>query len=161
MMSLPWGWILLGAIAIAIVASIWRSRAEARSGPAYPPARDAAPSATEWGRQPAGYGAQPYGAPPAQPGMGGNIMGGLATGVAIGAGALMAEEIGRHMLGSHESHNFSSDGAGPVSHPQSDSSLANDAGLGSIDHLGGGDGGAWDDGGSPGDSGGDGGGGDY
>jgi uncharacterized protein len=150
MMSLPWGWILLGAIAIAIVASVLRSRAEARSAPVYPPGN-------EWGRQPAGYGAQPYGAPPAQPGMGGNIMGGLATGAAIGLGALAAEEIGRRVLGSHEQHNFGSSGGAPVSQPQSDSSLANDAGIGSIDQLAGGDAGPWDDGGSFDMGGGDGG----
>jgi uncharacterized protein len=150
MMSLPWGWILLGAIAIAIVASVLRSRAEARSAPVYPPGN-------EWGRQPAGYGVPPYGAPPAQPGMGGgNLMGGLATGAAIGLGALAAEEIGRHMLGGgHDGHN-AGPGAGPVSQPRSDSSLANDAGIGGIDRLMGGDADSWDDGGSFG--GGDGGG---
>jgi uncharacterized protein len=161
--SFPWGWILLGAVGIAVVATVMRSRA-ARSAPVNPN-NYSAPSAGDWGRQPTGYGPQPYGPQPygpapAQPGMGGNIMGGLATGLAIGAGALAAEEIGRRMLGSHEQHNLGTDGTGPVSHPQNDSSLARDAGIGDIDRLssgGGGpalpddfginDAGSWDDGG--------------
>jgi uncharacterized protein len=162
--SFPWGWILLGAVGIAVVATVMRSRAAARSA-SVNPNNYSAPSAGDWGRQPTGYGPQPYGPQPygpapAQPGMGGNIMGGLATGLAIGAGALAAEEIGRRMLGSHEQHNLGSDGTRPVSHPQSDSSLARDAGIGDIDRLssgGGGpalpddfginDAGSWDDGG--------------
>jgi uncharacterized protein len=165
--SFPWGWVVLGAVGIAVVATVMRSRAAARSAPAYPPANNyGAPSAGDWGRQPTGYGPQPYGPAPAPSGMGGNIMGGLATGLAVGAGALAAEEIGRRMLGSHEQHNLGSGGAGgtgPVTHPQSDSSLANDAGIGDIDRLAGGgggpalpddfgindaDAGSWDDGGS-------------
>ncbi|MGZ5194074.1 MAG: tetratricopeptide repeat protein [Ramlibacter sp.] len=157
--SFPWGWILLGAVGLAVVATVMRSRAAARSAPV-DPNNYGAPSAGDWGRQPAGYGPQPYGPAPAQPGMGGNIMGGLATGLAIGAGALAAEEIGRRMLGSHEQHNLGSGATGPVAHPQSDSSLARDAGIGDIDRLTSGgsgpalpddfginDAGSWDDGG--------------
>jgi uncharacterized protein len=162
--SFPWGWILLGAVGIAAVATVMRSRAAARSA-AVNPNNYGAPSAGDWGRQPTGYGPQPYGpqpygTAPAQSGMGGNIMGGLATGLAIGAGALAAEEIGRRMLGSHEQHNLGSGATGAVAHPQSDSPLARDAGIGDIDRLTGGgggpalpddfginDAGSWDDGG--------------
>ena len=162
--SFPWGWILLGAVGIAVLATVMRSRAAARSSPGYPN-NYGAPSAGDWGRQPTGYGPQPYGPQPygpapGQSGMGGNIMGGLATGLAVGAGALAAEEIGRRILGSHEQHNLDSGARGPVSHPQSDSPLARDAGLGDIDRLTGGgggpalpddfginDAGSWDDGG--------------
>jgi len=162
--SFPWGWILLGAVGIAVVATMMRSRAAARSAPAYPN-NYGAPSAGDWGRQPTGYGPQPYGPQPygpapAQSGMGGNIMGGLATGLAVGAGALAAEEIGRRILGNQEQHNLDSGATGPVSHPQSDSPLARDAGIGDIDRLTGGgggpalpddfginDAGSWDDGG--------------
>jgi uncharacterized protein len=157
MTSLPWGWILFGAIALAVIATLLRSRAEARSAPPYPDNyagnradNYGAPSAGDWGRQPV---------QPAQPGMGGNIMGGLATGLAVGAGVVVAEEIGRRMVGGHEQHNLGAGATGPVASPQSDSSLANDAGIGGIDRLAGGDADAWDDGGSFGGSGDDGGGG--
>ena len=168
--SFPWGWVLLGAAGVAVVATVMRSRSAARSaGGAYPPNNNAGPSAGDWGRQPAGYGPQPgYGPAPAQPGMGGNIMGGLATGLAVGAGVLAAEEIGRRMLGSHERR-----GQDPStgSHPQNDSSLASDAGIGGIDRVAGDTGGAlpdnfgindagsWDDGGGSFGGGGDDGGG--
>jgi uncharacterized protein len=117
----------------------------------------ATPSAG-WGRQP-GYEPQPgYGAPPAQPGMGSNVMGGLATGLAVGAGALAAQEIGRRMLGEHGEHGQQGLGSGVASQPQSDSPLARDAGLDAIDgtsaspglaeDFGIADNGSWDDGGS-------------
>jgi len=95
--------------------------------------------------------------------MAGNIMGGLATGLAVGAGALAAQEIGRRMMNDHPQQ-----GAAPLadSHPASDSALASDAGIGAIDRVGSGpdlpqdfgiqDTGPWDDAGSL-----DGGGGDW
>ena len=130
--SFPWGLVLLGGAVVAGVAWMLRSRAAARSAkaPGYM-AGGAAAARPGWDQQPPGYGPQPgYGpAQPAQPGMGGNIMGGLATGLAVGAGALAAQEIGRRMLADHPQQ-----GAAPLadSHPASDSSLASDAGIGSI-----------------------------
>lgn len=55
-----------------------------------------------------GYGQQPmYGQPgygqPAGNGLGGRIMGGVATGLAVGAGVMAAEAIGRNLMGNHES----------------------------------------------------------
>jgi len=55
-----------------------------------------------------GYGQQPmYGQPgygqPAGSGLGGRIMGGVATGLAVGAGVMAAEAIGRNLMGGHDS----------------------------------------------------------
>jgi len=46
--------------------------------------------------------AQPYGAAPSS-GLGGRIMGGVATGLAVGAGVMAAEAIGRNLMGERES----------------------------------------------------------
>jgi hypothetical protein len=81
-------------------------------------------------------------------------MGGLATGLAVGAGALAAQEIGRRMLGEHGQQGVAAPGG---SSPAADSQLADDAGLRSIGPAGGSslpedfgiaDAGSWDDGGS-------------
>jgi hypothetical protein len=56
------------------------------------------------------YGQSGYGQPGYQPGygqpagsgMGGRIMGGVATGLAVGAGVMAAEAIGRNLMGNHE-----------------------------------------------------------
>lgn len=119
--SFPWGLAILVAAALAVVATVLRSRAAARDAEAKGRDGDAC------------------GAPPTQPGMGGRVVGGLATGLAVGAGALAAQEIGRRMTDEHGQQGVSS---GARSNPQTDSQLARDAGLGSID------GGSWDDGGS-------------
>lgn len=48
----------------------------------------------------AGYGQPGYGQP-AGSGLGGRIMGGVATGLAVGAGVMAAEAIGRNLMGNH------------------------------------------------------------
>jgi uncharacterized protein len=128
----------------AVVAIVWIARGRRPAPP--PAAYEPAPVATDWGRQ-----VPPQQTP--QPGMGGQVMGGLATGLAIGAGAIAAQEIGRHMLGEHghqgagsfdDQHHAGGSGAG--------SDLARDAGLGSVSLD---DTASWDDaGGSFGDGGG-------
>ncbi|WP_343729776.1 tetratricopeptide repeat protein [Duganella sp.] len=50
-----------------------------------------------------GYGQPGYGQP-AQPGMGSRIMGGLATGAAVGAGFVAAEALARQFTGNHDSN---------------------------------------------------------
>ena len=51
---------------------------------------------------PGAYGGQPgYGQAPGS-GLGGRIMGGVATGLAVGAGVVAAEAIGRSLMGDHE-----------------------------------------------------------
>jgi hypothetical protein len=150
--SFPWGLAILLAAVVAVAATVWRSRAARReadaseAGNGYGP-----PPADPWGRPP-GYGSEPgYG--PAQPGMGRQVMGGLATGLAMGAGAVAAQEIGRHMVGGQGQQGMP---AGGHAAPQSDSPLARDAGIDAIDGAAAGpasqqrwgtaDEAAWDDG---------------
>lgn len=148
MSTFPWGLLLLVG---AVVAIVWIVRGRR---PAPPPAGlEPTPVATEWGRQLPTQATQP-----AQPGMGGQVMGGLATGLAIGAGALAAQEIGRHLLGGDRSqHGLGSVGDATSGGSAADSSLARDAGAGSIGRD---DTASWDDGGGSfgGDDGGGGGG---
>jgi hypothetical protein len=80
-----------------------------------------------YGQQPV-YGQQPmYGQPgygqPAGSGLGGRIMGGVATGLAVGAGVMAAEAIGRNLMGNHESGSSVQDNSG-----SSSSSSNNDMG---------------------------------
>ncbi len=166
--SFPWGIVLLAGAFIAAAAWFMRSRTASRNAAAAAvPARfGAAAAGAGWaapqpgsGPQPA-YGAQPgYGPAPAQPGMGSNIMGGLATGLAVGAGALAAQEIGRRMLGDHQQHGVAGVGDAHAAGTAGDSQLARDAGLGSVggggnsalpDDFGINDTASWDDGGSMG-----------
>jgi hypothetical protein len=56
-----------------------------------------------------GYPQQGYGQP-AGSGLGGKIMGGVATGLAVGAGVVAAEAIGRSLMGGHESTNQNAGG---------------------------------------------------
>jgi hypothetical protein len=90
--------------------------------------------------------------------MGGQVMGGLATGLAIGAGAIAAQEIGRRMMDGqdHAQGIGGGDGGHHAGGSAADSQLARDAGLGSVGID---DSASWDDGGgSFGDDGGGGGG---
>ena len=48
----------------------------------------------------------------AAPGLGGRIMGGVATGLAVGAGVMAAEAIGRNLMGGHNGAAPSSDSLG-------------------------------------------------
>ena len=70
------------------------------------------------------YGQQQYGqqygpqngqqyAPNQGPGMGGRIMGGVATGLAVGAGFMAAEAIGRNLMGGEEGKEASPPAAAP------------------------------------------------
>jgi hypothetical protein len=109
-----------------------------------------------WGQQ-GGYPQQP-----AQPGMGSRIMGGLATGAAVGAGIVAGEAIARQFTGGHDSGNSGSNG---VDQSRNDIVYDDPAARDDLlrrDDMGGNDfgvSGGWDDGGgsSGGDSGGGGG----
>jgi uncharacterized protein len=165
----PLGRILLfGLIALGVLAFVMRRRAARDSAPAAPYA-----GGTAFGR---GYGADvppgpypgqpgmgpgyPPGPVPPQGGMGSSIARGLGTGLAVGAGVVAAQEIGRRMF-DHERDGRAADGSGLSHHPDNEhSQLARDAGLGVPDappdfDMGGqdfgvqGDGG-WDDAGDVG-----------
>jgi hypothetical protein len=41
--------------------------------------------------------------------LGGKIMGGVATGLAVGAGVMAAQDIGRNLMDSHNTNNATSD----------------------------------------------------
>ena len=101
--SMPWGTIIIALVAVGVVVFVIRAMARrnsvnggvpaygnngfGRGAPGYPPAP--------------GYGPQggpyPYGAPPAAGGgIGSSIMGGLATGAAVGAGMVAGEALAHH-----------------------------------------------------------------
>lgn len=168
-------------VVVVVVVGIWlllrrRSPAPQPYAQPNPYARDDAFGRVEPGMYPpqgypqGGYPQQgyPQGYPPQQGGLGSTLGRGLATGLAVGAGAVAAEEIGRRLFDhGHEGHLASQD-ASQLQHGSADqSSLARDAGLGSLDpgydpnrDMGGqdfgvADNGGWDDGGGFGDAGGD------
>jgi hypothetical protein len=111
-----------------------------------------------------GYGQPGYGQPgypqPQQPGMGSRIMGGLATGAAVGAGFVAAEAIARRFTGDHGSAN-----AATHDQPRNDIVYDDPASRDELlrrDDMGGNDfgvSGGWDDGGGGGGGGDSGGGG--
>ena len=103
-----------------------------------------------------GGGAVPAGYPPgggypqtAGSGLGGRIMGGVATGLAVGAGVITTEAIGRNLMGHHNNaeaspwndggHNNSNNDYQPIGNTNPD--------MGGAD-FGINDGGSWDSGGS-------------
>ncbi len=94
-----------------------------------------------------GYGQPAYGQP-AAPGMGSRIMGGVATGLAVGAGVMAAQAIAKSFNGEHDSANKSTDSAGNNLQP-----VANNYDMGG-QNMGLNDTSSWDDGGSVADSGG-------
>lgn len=152
--SFPWGLALaLGGGAIAI--AIFMSRKKTAPG-LMPQTAYANPGAMQGGlngQQGFGMGnttnpgmgggamAPGYGQQPAGMGLGGKVMGGLATGLAVGAGVMAAQAIGKSLMGNDQ-------------HPHQPDNLANNNGyepLASNSDLGGqnfgvNDTGSWDDG---------------
>lgn len=107
--SFPWGTLaIVAAIVVVGIAVLRRRQAALAAGGGYAGAYGNT-SATPYGQTgygpvypPGGAGVPPgYGAQ--QPSMGSSIARGVGTGLAIGAGALAAEEIGRRMFG-HEAN---------------------------------------------------------
>ncbi|MDB5803672.1 MAG: hypothetical protein JWN73_994 [Betaproteobacteria bacterium] len=111
--SFPMGLVLagVGLVAFIFFATRFMMRRAAPGGgyspggyqPAYPQGGPA-----PYGGGPApGYAPPGYGYAPAPqaPGMGSQILGGLATGAAVGTGVVLAEEAVRHMMGGNHANN--------------------------------------------------------
>ena len=163
--STSWGLpLLLAGVAIAAGYFIFRRRAPAPVPQAggYSPQQGGLNGPQTFGMG-GGNGAMPAGYPPGggypQPagsGMGGRIMGGVATGLAVGAGVMAAEAIGRNLMGHHNAADANqldngsrnnNDYAPPIGNSNPD--------MGGAD-FGVNDGGGWDSGGgSDGGGGGD------
>jgi hypothetical protein len=158
--NIPWGMIILivGLGAVAFV--FFRSRSAGRAGPQrYGPATGPAGAPGMGGGYPQPYPNSPYGpAPggPGGPGIGSGIMGGLATGAAVGAGAVAGGALMHHLLDGDRnagtsSGNHLAPGADPLATPDpllSPEPPANyDMGG---DDFGVSDPGSWDDGGAGG-----------
>ena len=141
--SFPWGIALAsGGGAIALVFFLTRKKTQA---PAQP--RPFAQAANAQGSGLSGtqtFGAGPgYGQPaPGQPagsGLGGKVMGSLATGLAVGAGVMAAQAIGKNLMGNNE------DTARPPATAENGREpLAGDSDLGG-QNFGVSDAGSWDD----------------
>jgi hypothetical protein len=155
--SIPWGLALaLGGGAIALVIFLTRrkdqavAQAQAYAQPAYAQGNGLSGPQTFGAGPMAGpaYGQPVYGQP-AGSGLGGRVMGGLATGLAVGAGVMAAEAIGRNLMGNgdHSSHS-------PAAGNNDYAPFAGNNDMGGQD-FGVADAGSWDDGGSDLASGGD------
>ena len=99
--SFPWGWLLLGIGAIAVITFTMRSLARSNSSPAGYPA-NYQPGMSPAGYMPAG-GAGYAPVAPSAPGMGSGIISGLATGAALGAGMVAGEELVHHFMDGNRS----------------------------------------------------------
>jgi hypothetical protein len=125
--SIPWGIIFLGLFLLFFAFVVYRrftGQRQTYQAPTYPNTMG-------------GYGAQPY--PASNGGMGSGILGGLATGAAIGAGMVAGEALAHNLMGDNRIPEGSIDN-------QYDSSVSNEN-MGGED-FGVNDGGSWDDSGS-------------
>ena len=164
--GLPWGKIIVGlAVALGIVALLRRMMprpttyptpgdggmaAGGNYGPGPNPGAGYGPGYGP-GMQPPPGGAYPYGTP-AQPSMGSTLGRGLATGLAVGAGAVAAQEIGRRMF-DHHGNPVAAPDVNPGNAGLSDPSAMDNVDMGGQD-FGINDAGSWDDGGGGLDAGG-------
>ena len=150
--SFPWGLALLlggGLIALAII--MLRKKPDPQFMPQSP---YPTPAQGNGLMGPQGFGmggggamAPGYGPGYAQPqgsGIGGHLMGGLATGLAVGAGVMAAEAIGKSLMGGHEgsSRQFDNGNSSNYDQPYTGN---NDMGG---QNFGVSDASSWDDGGS-------------
>ncbi len=147
--AVPWGLILLlGGGAIAVVIYLVGRRNAAASQPVYYDNQGGLNGPQTFGMgggmSPPGYG--PYGpgyGQPAGSGLGSKVVGGLATGLAVGAGVMAAEAIGRNLMGNHGDTGRAQDFSGNAGYTPLDSN----ADMGGQD-FGITDTSSWDSGGS-------------
>ncbi len=149
----PWGLILLGVAAIAIITMIMRSLAN-RNAPTYPgnfqPGMQNGPMSPAPMQQ---YGGGVAQMGPVGGGIGSGIMGGLATGAAVGVGLVAGEALAHHFMDGGRSE------TGNVAQPASDSWSSASNNMGGSD-FGIADNSSWSDSSNIADSG-SGGGGDW
>jgi hypothetical protein len=147
--GLPWGGILLVLIGIGLVWMLIRRRIQTNSYPTYTGSVPPGPGAP-------GYGAPGMGAGPYYPGGGGGgLMGSLGTGLAVGAGVAVGEELVHHVLDGNRSEGIigsaNADEAERLPPPNNDNMGGQDFGINDSnswdDTSGGGDGGSFDSGG--------------
>jgi hypothetical protein len=147
-------WLVLAGGAVLLVIWAVRSRQQAASAATYPAPYPAATPSGNVLNGPQSFG-QPasagYPHPSPEPGMGSRIMGGVATGLAVGAGVMAAEAIGRRLM-DHDDSSGHGHGASPgVGTSGGDYIPMNNtnADMGGS-NFGVTDGGGWDDGGDAG-----------
>jgi hypothetical protein len=129
-------------------ASLYGNPAQNGNGLSGPQGFGANPAPGQPGYVQPGYGQPAYGQP-AAPGMGSRIMGGVATGLAVGAGVMAAQAIAKSFNGEHDNANKSTDSSGNNLQPVANNYDMGGQNMGLNDTSGG-----WDDGGSVADSGG-------
>ncbi len=156
--SFPWGIVLLVVAGVVIVWALLSRRSPPRYGgyPQYPGGVPPAGGPGGGYGGPAGYGPGGYGPPMGGGGMGSGIVGGLASGLALGAGVAAGEELVHHWIDKDGNRVEGPPPPGYVPPPDDNPNMGgNDFGVS--------DGSSWDDGGSSfgGDSGGGGGGDDW
>lgn len=147
--SFPWGLALaLGGGVAAFAIYAWGKKSSPAVQPQYPAAGTGSglSGPQTFGAGPA-YGQQPYAQPapygqaPVGSGIGGRVMGGLATGLAVGAGVMAAQAIGKSLMGNDEHPSHPNAAADNSYQP-----IASNNDFGG-DNFGVNDGGSWDDGG--------------
>jgi uncharacterized protein len=140
--AFPWGLALgLGGIAavLFVIMKQRRSAVNAMPSASYPPGQVVQPGAVPGTSNAPGYGQPGYGQ--ATPGMGSNLMGGLATGLAVGAGVVAAEQIGHRLFGSEHAQGVPATGGNQGFPPDENQQMGGD-------NFGITDDGGWNDGGS-------------
>lgn len=135
--QMPWGMLLGAAAVLGALFMFFKARASQASNVYMPMNPSAAGGSTYYGPTPTPM--QPSG------GMGSGILGGLATGAAVGAGMVAGEALMHRVLGG--SSDTSHDVLGAVDTTQLNRSAANDFDMGGAD-FGINDTSSWDDGGS-------------
>jgi hypothetical protein len=133
-------------------ASPYGNAAQPGNGLSGPQGFGATPGQPGYGQPAYGQPGQPMYGQPAAPGMGSRIMGGVATGLAVGAGVMAAQAIAKSFNGDHDNAHRSNDSSGNNLQPVANNYDMGGQNMGLNDTSGG-----WDDGGSVADSGGGGG----